>query len=71
MLAMLLLLGGRLGHFYFFLVGEVEGGVRGREEGGDRFLIQSPRRGVCRGEGPRAGRVSAANWGIFWGGGGG
>ena len=53
---------------FFFLLGEGEGGVRGARKGvGDRFFIENPRRGggVPRG----AGRVSAANQGI-WGGGG-
>ena len=57
--------------FYFFLVGEGEGGVRGARKGGGLFfLLEFPggagfsRRRRCR----EAGSVSAANWGI-WGGG--
>ena len=34
---------------------------------GDRFFIESPRRGGGRPGGPRAGRVSAADWGILGG----
>ena len=54
----------------FFLLGEGEGGVRGAGRGGDRFFIENPRTwGVLGGgRGRRAGRVSAANWGIFGGG---
>ena len=42
-----------------------------RQEGGGRFFIENPRRGgVSRSRrGCEAGRVSAANWGIFGGGG--
>ena len=60
------------GIFYFFLLGEGEGGVRGDGRGGGiGFLLQIPGGGgVSGGRGGRgAGRVSAANWGI-WGGGG-
>ena len=52
--------------FYFFLLGGGEGGVRGAGRWGDRFFIENPRRGG--GWAPRE-RVSAANWGIFLGGG--
>ena len=43
-----------------------------RQEGGDRFFFFCPRRGGLQdGRGRGAGRVSAANWGVFfWGGGG-
>ena len=69
------LLGGRFRYFKFFFCsgrgkGEPEAPGRG---GGDRFFIESPRRGGLPGrEGRRwrgAGRVSAANWGILWEGG--
>ena len=51
--------------FCFFLLGEGEGGVRGAGGGGTVF-IENHRGGPGRGRG--AGRVSAANWGIFfWG----
>ena len=40
---------GRFGYFYFFLLGEGEGGVRGAgREGGGRLLLENPRRGVSR-----------------------
>ena len=56
--------------FYFFLLGEGEWGSSRRQDGGDPFFIENPRRG---GGGFRrdrgAGRVSAANWGIGGGGG--
>ena len=57
--------------FIFFRLGEGEGGVRGRREGGVvDFLLKIPEGGgVSRRRGRGAGRVSAANWG-FWGGGG-
>ena len=56
--------------FYFFLLGEGEGRVRGRREGGGcRFFIENPRGGGGSRRGRGAGRVSAANWGS-WGGGG-
>ena len=49
---------------------------RGKEESkapgrGDRFLIENPRGGgvSARGRGRGAGRLSAANWFLFWGGG--
>ena len=49
----------------------MEGGVRGAGRGGLDFFIENPRRGFSRrGRGRGAGKVSAANWGI-WGGGGG
>ena len=65
-------LGGRFGYFLFPL-GEGEGGVEAPEGGGGSvFLLKSPGRGgLQEGRGRGAGRVSAANWGIFWGGGGG
>ena len=53
---------------FFFLVGEGEGGVRGFGGGEGRFCIENPRRGGVTGGGG-AGRVSAANWGSFGGGG--
>ena len=58
--------------FYFFLLGEGEGGVRGARRGGGSVLLKTPRRegGFQEGEGPRAGTVSVANWGILGGGGG-
>ena len=31
--------------FYFFLLGEGEGGVRGARKGGGRFFIENPTRG--------------------------
>ena len=65
-------IGGRFGYFlFFFCSGEGEGGVRGaRRGGGIGFLIANPTRGGGRFPGGGgAGRVSAANWGI-WGGGG-
>ena len=56
--------------FYFF---SARGGgrvsPRRRAGWGDRFFIENPRRGGEAGRGRGAGRVSAANWGIFWGGG--
>ena len=43
------ILGRRFGYFYFFLLGEGEGGVRGaRRGGGCRLLIEDRRRGVSR-----------------------
>ena len=66
------LLGGRFGYFLFFLLGEEEGGVRGRWEGGCRFFIENPRRrgGFSRrGRGRGAGSVLACGeLGIFGGG---
>ena len=59
---------------FFFLVGEGGKGSPRRREGRGRFFIEKARRGgglSRRGKGRGAGRVSAANWGIFWGGGGG
>ena len=56
--------------FYFFLLGEGEGEVRGREGGGgDRFCIENPRRGggVSWWEGAEGPGGSAAKWGT-WGG---
>ena len=54
--------------FKFFLLGEVEGGVRGAGKR-DCFAIEIPRGegggGFSRrGRGRGAGKVSAANWGI-------
>ena len=58
---------GRFGYFLFLLLGEEELGSPGRQEvGGSFFFIENPG-GVGGGE--RAGRVSAANWGILGGGG--
>ena len=67
------LLLGRFGYFYFFCSGR-EGGVRGagRGGGGGRFFIDNSKRGgggLQDGRGRGAGRVSAAKWGT-WGGGG-
>ena len=61
--------------FFFFLLGEGEGGVRGAGKGGVRFLIKFPGGGggggfSRRGRGRGAGKVSAAKWGIGRGGGG-
>ena len=41
-------LGGRFGYFLFFLLGDREGGVRGRRGGGGgvRFLLKIPEGGV-------------------------
>ena len=45
------------------------GSPRG-QDGGGRFFIENPTRGGGGFPGGGgAGRVSAANWGIFWGGG--
>ena len=54
----------------FFLLGQGEGESEAPGGGrGDRFLIENPRRGgLQRRRGRGAGRVSAANWGIFGGG---
>ena len=58
--------------YFFFLLGEGEGGVRGaREGGGVGFLLKIPRGGGGFPGGEGAGRVSAVHWGIFAGGGGG
>ena len=50
-------LGGRFGYFFYFLLGEREGGVRGRREGGGGsiFFFEIPEgEGFSRrGEGPR------------------
>ena len=59
---------------FFFSAWGGEGGLpRGGREGVG-FFIENPRRGgggFCRrGRGRGAGRVSAANWEIFFGGGG-
>ena len=56
--------------FYFFLLGEGEGGVRGARQGGDRFCIENPRRGQFRGEGPRGREGVCGELGNFLGGGG-
>ena len=59
--------------FYFFSArGGGRGSPRRRPGGGDggSFFIEKPRRGGLQdGRGREAGRVSAANW-EFWGGGG-
>ena len=55
--------------FYFFLLGEGSGSPR-RQGGGDRFLIENPRRGGGVPGGGGAGRVSVANRGILGGEGG-
>ena len=69
-LSILKSLSGRFGYFLFFLLGEGEGGVRGPGGGWGSVSYWNPRRGVSRrGKGRRAGRVSAANWGIAGGGG--
>ena len=65
------ILGGRFGYFIFF---SARGGERGSSRrrgggGGGQVFIENPRRGGEAGRGRGAGRVSAANWGIFWGGG--
>ena len=52
--------------FFIFFPARGRGGVRGARRGGDWFLLTQEGRGVPGGGG--AGRVSAAKWGIFWGG---
>ena len=60
-------LGGRFGYLFF---GKGRGSPRRQEKGGNRFF-ENPRKECSRmGRGQGAGRVSAANWGIFFGGGG-
>ena len=57
--------------YFFFLLGDGEGGVRGRREGGGgRFLLEIPEGGGVSRRGRGVGRVSVANWGFFLGGGG-
>ena len=61
--------------FYFFLLGEGEGGVRGaRKGGGDPFFIEHPRRGgvPAGAEGPggclrRIGEFGGGGLNIFFG----
>ena len=56
--------------FYFFSARGGVGGSPRHSGGGGSVFIQNPTRGgVSRGRGRGAGRVNAANWGI-WGGGG-
>ena len=59
--------------FYFFLLGEGEGGVRGRQEaGGSVFYWQSQRGGgLLGGEGTRGRESVVGELGISRGGGGG
>ena len=61
-------LGGCFEYFYFFYSGEGKGESEAPGRGGVVFSIENPTRGggVFPGGGG-AGRVSAANWGI-WGG---
>ena len=64
-------LGGRFGYSLFFSAREGEGSPRplgGR--GGGRFFIENLRGGGVSTRGRVVGRMSAANWGFFWGGGG-
>ena len=63
-------LGGRFGYFLLgLLLGEAEGGVQGARRRRDRFLLKIPGGGGSRrGRGRGARRVSAANWGFFFGG---
>ena len=58
--------------FYFFLLGEGEGGIRGAGKGGESvfFHLKIPGGGGKAGRGRGAGRVPAANWGILGGRGG-
>ena len=55
--------------YFFFLLGEGNGRVRGARRGGGSFLLKMPRRGGG-GRDRGAGTVFAANWGIWEGGGG-
>ena len=58
--------------FFLFQLGEGDGGVRRAGRGGWLFLnIPGGGGGSRRGRGRGAGRVSAANWAIFFLGGGG
>ena len=64
-------LGGRFGYFYFFRLGEAEGGARGAGKGwgGVRFFIENPTGGGPPGwEGPRGWEGVSSEFGI-WGGG--
>ena len=64
------LLGRRFGYIFFSARGGGRGSPRRREEGLGRFFCLKIQEGGSRGgEGPRAGRESAANWGIGGGGG--
>ena len=65
-------LGGRFGYFSFFSARGGEGGSLrppGRGGGGAIFKLKIPEGGLPEGRGRGAGRVSAANWGFFGGGG--
>ena len=63
------LLGGRFGYFlFFFCSGRGKGGFEAPGGGGIHHLLKIPG-GVGSRRGRGAGRVSAANWGL-WGGGG-
>ena len=55
--------------FLIFFCSGGERGVRGAGRGGGRFLLKIPGGGSRGGEGRGAGRVSAAQWGIWRGGG--
>ena len=56
--------------FFLFRSGRGNGEFEAAGRGECRYLIQDPRGGgVSRRRAQEAGRVSAANWG-FWGGGG-
>ena len=56
---------------FLFLLGEGKGRSEVQGGGGESiFLIANSRRVFRRGRGRGAGRVSAANWGNFFGGGG-
>ena len=56
--------------FLVDVLGEAEGGVRGAGSGGGRLFMENPRKGggLQKGRGRGAGSVSAADWGIGWGG---
>ena len=64
------LLGGRFGNFYFFLVGEGEGAVRGARRGGGRFLLKVPGGGGFPGGDGVSRRVVWSELGNLGGGGG-
>ena len=57
------LLGGRFGHFLFFLLGEGEVGVRSASRGGGDVVLRIPGGGVSQVCGGGGGRVFAGNWG--------